>query len=193
MMDFLMQLLLIGGIAFLVSTLALGLTTWLVVRKVRRSGVIHRTRENGLMTARTLSGDSSIRRLATLRRNLQRSTQATARSLAAAGSAGHPLGDLPAVAADLERAHVSLQESIRIAEEEPDRQVRVSHATRFSKQAETLNDLSAQLRQSLLQLSDDVGTGAVQDASAHLKLEVAGLKAWSTTYTSAPRNRTTAA
>ncbi|WP_026817972.1 hypothetical protein [Arthrobacter castelli] len=192
MTEFLTQLLLVGGIVLLTSTLVFALSTWFVVRKVRRSGIVGRMKEAGLMRMRALSGDSSVRQLAKLRLELHRSTEATGRSLAAARSAGHPLGDLPAVAADLERAHRSLQESIRIAEEETNRQTRMSHAARFRRQADKLTNLSAQLRHTLLQLSDDVGTGAARQAGEHLKLELAGLQAWSTSYTSAPRNRTTA-
>lgn len=193
MTDFLLQLLLIGGIVVLVSTLTLGLTAWVVARKVRRSGVIRRTKETGLLNARTLSSDSSVRRLAKLRLELHRSMQATDRSLAAARSAGHPVGDLPAVAADLHRAHLSLQDNIRIAEQESDRQLRTSYAARFGQQVDTLTGLSGQLRQSLLQLGDDVGTTATLNAGAHLRLELEGLQAWSTSYSSKPGKPTTAA
>lgn len=193
MTEFLLQLLLIGGIVFLVSTLALGLTTWLVVRKVRRSGVIRRTKESGLITARRLSSDASVRRLATLRRDLHRSMQATERSLAIARSAGNPVGDLPAVAADLHRAHRFLQDNIRIAEQEPNRQLRNAHTARFVQQADTLTGLSAELRQSLLQPGDDMSIGAARETGAHLKLELEGLQAWSTSYTSRPGNPSTAA
>lgn len=193
MTEFLVQLLLIGGIFLLVTSLALGLTAWFVVRRVRRSGVIDRTRESGRITARRLSSDTSVRRMAKLRHELHRSVQATDRSLAAARSAGHPVGDLPAVAADLHRAHLSIEDNIRIAEQEPDRQVRASHAARFRQQADTLTGLSAQLRQSLLQLGDDVGTSASLNAGAHLRLELEGLQAWSNSYSPKPENPTTTA
>ncbi|HET8795578.1 MAG TPA: hypothetical protein VFM62_04295 [Arthrobacter sp.] len=193
MMEFLLQLLLIGGIVVLVSTLALGLTAWAVIRKVRRSGVIGRAKETSLVTARTLSSDSSVRQLAKLRLELHRSVQATDRSLAAARAAGHPVGDLPAVAADLHRAHHSLQDNIRIAEQESNRRLRASYVARFRPQADTLTGLSAQLRQSLLQFGDDVGTSATLNAGAHLKLELEGLQAWSNSYSSKPGNPTTAA
>ncbi|WP_026533656.1 hypothetical protein [Arthrobacter sp. H14] len=192
MMEFLLQLLLIGGLLLLVSALTLGFTAWVVVRKVRRSGIIHRTRENGLMAARSLSSDTGVRRLARLRLELYRSVQATDRFLAAARSAGHPVGDLPAVAADLNRAHLSLQNNIRIAEQEPDRHVRASHAVRFRQQTDTLTGLSAQLRQTLLQLGDDVGSSATLNAEAHLRLELEGLNAWRDSYSSKPGNPTTA-
>lgn len=177
----------------LVSAAALGLTTWLVIRRVRRSGVIGRTKETALMTARTLSADSGVRRLAKLRLELHRSVQATERSLAAARSAGHPVGDLPEVAANLYSAHHWLDDNIRIAGQEPTRQGRAEHAGRFAPQVDTLTRLSAQLRQSLLQLGDDVGASATRSAGAHLRLEVEGLQAWSNSYTSRPANGTTTA
>ncbi|GAB3517332.1 hypothetical protein GCM10027402_00520 [Arthrobacter monumenti] len=188
-----MQLLLIGAILLLVSALALGLTAWVVIRKVRRSGIIRRTKETGLLNARALSSDSSVRRLAKLRLELHRSMQATDRSLAAARSAGHPVADLPAVAADLNRAQLSLQNNIRIAEQESDRRLRVSYAARFAQQVDILTGLSSQLRQSLLQLGDDVGNSATLNAGAHLRLELEGLRAWSDSYGSKPGNPTTAA
>lgn len=191
--EFLGQLLLVGGIIFMVSTALLGLATWLVVRKVRRTGVIRRLKDEASMTARTLSGDGSVRRLAKLRVELHRSIKATERSLAAAYSAGTPVGDLPAVAAELHRAHRSLEDNIRIAEQEPDRQLRVAHGTRFGKQVDKLTELSAQVRQSLLQLGDDVGNSAASSAGTRLKLELEGIQAWSSSYGTTPENRTTTA
>lgn len=186
--DFLLQLLLIGGTVLLAAGLALTVTSWLVIRRIRRSGSLLRGVETGVLTARSIAGDGGIRQLARLRLKLRRSGQATQRSLEAAAALGVPVGELPVVAADLGRAERSLENQLRLAEREPDRRVRLELARGIRGQVDAVTGHSAQLRKSLLELGNDVGAAQISRAGARLSFEVDVLNAWRSSYGSRQRN-----
>jgi hypothetical protein len=176
------QILLIGGAVVAAMGLAFAVTCWLVVRRIRRSGVVQRGVRKGSMVVRSVAADDAGRKLARLRMQLERSSEATVRSLAAADAQGRPLGDLPAVAANLARAERALDEQLHLAQREPNPQLRKTLVPGLSEQVERLSGLSAELRQSLLQNGHTVSTSQIERVSTHLALEVDALRTWNTAY-----------
>lgn len=180
--DILMQLLLLGGVTLLVIGLGFALATWLIVRRLRRSGVVQRSFSNGVLTARSYAVDDGVRRIARLRLDLRRSGQATRRALDAASGSGGPIGELPMVAEDLFRAERALEDQLRLAEREPDRQLKRDLANRIGEQVQSYGTLSADLRRSLMHAGQPVGGAEIQRASTHLTREINVLQAWSKAY-----------
>ena len=178
----LVQLLLIGGATLLVIGLGMALATWIIVRRLRRSGVVQRSFSNGVLTARSYAVDDGVRRIARLRLDLRRSGQATRRALDAATGSGGPIGELPIVAEDLFRAEQALENQLRMAEREPDRQLKRDLAGRIGEQVQSYGTLSADLRRSLMQAGQPTGANEIQRASTHLTREINVLQAWSKSY-----------
>lgn len=180
--DFIMQLLIFGGVTLLVIGLGFAVATWLIVRRLRRSGAVQRSFSNGVLTARSYAVDDGVRRIARLRLDLRRSGQATRRALDAAAGSGSPIGELPIVAEDLFRAERALENQLRIAEREPDRQLKRDLAGRIGEQVQSYGTLSADLRRSLMQAGQPTGANEIQRASTHLTREINVLQAWSKSY-----------
>jgi len=178
----LMQLLLIGGATLLVIGLGMALATWVIVRRLRRSGVVQRSFSTGVLTARSYAVDDGVRTIARLRLDLRRSGQATRRALDAASGSGGPIGELPAVAQDLLRAERALEDQLRLAEREPDKQLRRDLAKRIGEQVQSYNTLSADLRRSLMHAGQSTGGTEIQRASTRLTREIGVLQAWSKSY-----------
>lgn len=116
MVDAVVQVAFIGGAVLLGLGLMATAATWLIIRRVRRSGIVRRSVDQGATRVRSFSTDGASRELAKLRLELQRSTQATRRSVASALAQGCPVGELPAAAEDLGRAELALTDQIRLAE-----------------------------------------------------------------------------
>lgn len=180
--DTLMQLLLIGGVALVIVGLGTVLATWLIVRRLRRSGVVQRSFSSGILTVRSYAIDDGVRRVARLRLDLRRCGQATQRALAAALAQGGPVGELPAVAEDLFRAERTLEDQLRLAEREPNRLLKRELAGRIGEQVQSFCGVSAELRRSLMQAGQSLEDPQIQRASSSLTREISVLKAWSKSY-----------
>lgn len=176
-------LMLLGGTVLLVFGMAAVLSTWLVVRRIKRSRRLRNGWRQGRLTVRSLAADDAGRRLARLRLMLHRSAEATERTLAAAGTHGRPAGDLPAVAATLARAERTLDEQLRLAEREPDPALKRILAGRLDEQVRRAAALAAELRQTLLLAGDSIGDAQLERASRHLALEADALRTWNHSYT----------
>jgi hypothetical protein len=174
--------LLFGGAMLLAAGLAAALSIWLVVRRVKRSRRLRGGWHKGTLTVRSLAADDAGRRLARLRIQLCRSAEATERTLAAADAHGRPVGDLPAVAANLARAERTLDEQLRLAEREPDPALKRSLAGRLDEQVGRAAALAAELRRTLLLAGDSIGDAQLERASRHLALEADALRTWNRSY-----------
>jgi hypothetical protein len=177
-----LQLLLFGGAVLGVLAIGAATGTWLLVRRVRRSGVLRRRIERGSSRLRSFSMDASARELARLRLELERSTDATRRSVAAAIAQGSPAGDLAATAEDLTRAEAVLCERIALAEREPNRALRGDLARGIGEQVNSLCALSAELRRTLLEVHQVSGSRQLDRASTRLTMEIGALKTWNAAY-----------
>lgn len=173
---------LIGGTMLLIFGMAAVLSAWLVVRKVQRSRRIRNGWTKSTLTVRSVSGDDAGRRLARLRIQLHRSAEATERTLAAADTHGRPVGDLPAVAANLARAERTLDQQLRLAEREPHPALKQTLAARLDEQVRRACALAAELRQNLLLAGDSISDAQLERASRHLALEADALRAWNRSY-----------
>ena len=177
-----LQLLLFGGAVLGVLAIGAATGTWLIVRRVRRSGVLRRRIERGSSRLRSFSMDASARELARLRLELERSTDATRRSVAAAIAQGSPTGDLAATAEDLTRAEAVLCERIALAEREPNRALRQDLARGIGEQVSSLCELSAELRRTLLEVHQVSGGRQLDRATTRLTMEIGALKTWNAAY-----------
>lgn len=177
-----LQLLLFGGAVLGVLALGAATGTWLIVRRVRRSGILRRGIERGSSRLRSFSPDASARELSRLRLQLERSTDATRRSVSAAIAQGSPTGDLAATAEDLTRAEAVLGERIALAEREPNRALREDLARGIGQQVNSLCDLSAQLRRTLLEVHQVSGSRQLDRATSRLTMEIGALKTWNAAY-----------
>jgi hypothetical protein len=177
-----LQLLLFGGAVLGVLAIGAATGTWLLVRRVRRSGVLRRRIERGSSRLRSFSMDASARELARLRLELERSTDATRRSVAAAIAQGSPAGDLAATAEELTRAEAVLCERIALAEREPNRALRGDLARGIGEQVNSLCALSAELRRTLLEVHQVSGSRQLDRASTRLTMEIGALKTWNAAY-----------
>lgn len=177
-----LQLLLLGGAVLGVLALAALTGTWLMVRRIRRSGILRRRIERGSSRLRSFSTDPSARELARLRLQLERSTDATRRSVTAAVAHHAPAGDLAATAEELTRAEAVLCERIALAEREPDRALRAELARGIGEQVTSLCELSAQLRRTLLEVHQVSGNRQLDRATARLTMEIGALRSWNAAY-----------
>ncbi|WP_323959396.1 hypothetical protein GC088_12790 [Arthrobacter sp. JZ12] len=182
MLEGILQLFLFGAVTLGVLALAAATGVWLIVRRVRRSGVLRRRIDRGASRMRSFSTDPSSRELAKLRLQLENSTDATRRSLSAAGSQGYTVGDLSATAEDLTRAEAVLCERISLAEREPNKALRADLAKGISTQVNSLCELSAQLRRTLLEIHQVSGNSQLERATSRLSLEIGALQTWSAAY-----------
>ena len=182
LVDVLVQVMLVGGTILVLGALALTLTTWLVIRRIRRSGVVRRTADRGALAVHAVAGDATGRRLARMRIGLRRSAEATGHALEAAVAQGRPVGDMPFVAERLARTGRLLDEQLQLAEREPDRALKRALAAGLDAQVEQHERLGAQLRESLLQPGFTVGLAQLGETASRLSLEVDALQAWDRGY-----------
>lgn len=175
MPEFVEVLLWIGGIG--VATAAVGVgSVWYGVRRLTRSKGLRRRIEQGELNVRALSSDPTIREVAKHRLAMRRSSEATARALEAAKEARRPVGDLPQVAADLDRAYREMDDDLRVVENEPDAARRHRLLTDLLPDIRTHERLSGDLRRSLLH-SRSGSTTSLQRAADDLMLEAQALSA----------------
>lgn len=177
-----LQLLLFGGAVLGVLAIGAATGTWLIVRRIRRSGILRRRIRRGSSRIRSFSTDASSRELARYRLQLERSTDATRRSLSAAIAQGSPAGALAATAEDLTRAEAVLGERIALAEREPNRVLREELARSIGSEVDSLCDLSAQLRRTLLEVHQVSGSRQLDRATSRLTMEIGALKTWNAAY-----------
>jgi hypothetical protein len=182
------QILLIGGTVVLALGLAFALSCWLVVRRIRRSKKVRQSMRKGQLMMRVATGDPSKRQLARLRMQLQRSAEATERSLAAASGQGRPVGELPAVALNLSKAERALDEQLHLAEREPDPQLRKVLIPGLQNQVQELCGLASELRQSVLETGHTVSNARMQQVGSHLAMELDALQTWNQSYSSRQRH-----
>lgn len=163
-----------------------GIAGWFVVRKVRRSRVIERTRDRGMLAARAYAPDRLTREPARLIGELKRSSRATHLALQEASEQGRPVGDLPRAAAEIDRAAASLENMLRTADREPNRQLKEELTTDLAAQAKALDELSAELRRSLLKTSRSIDTRQLDQATTRLRGEISAMGTWRDTYGNRP-------
>jgi hypothetical protein len=182
------QILLIGGTVVLALGLAFALSFWLAVRRIRRSKKVRQSMRKGQLMMRVATGDPSQRQLARLRMQLQRSAEATERSLAAASGQGRPVGELPAVALNLSRAEQALDAQLHLAGREPDPQLRKVLIPGLRDQVQQLCGLASELRQSVLETGHTVSNAHMQQVGSHLAMELDALQTWNQSYSSRQRH-----
>jgi len=159
-----------------------GVAGWLVVRKVRRTRIIERTRDRGMLAARAYAPDRLTREPARLIAELKRSSRATHLALAEAAAQNRPVGDLPRAAAEIDRAAESLENLLRTADREPNRALKQEWTADLGAQARALDELSANLRRCLLQTSRSVDTLQLEQATNRLQHEISAMATWRDTY-----------
>ncbi|MEG9249391.1 hypothetical protein V6S67_14985 [Arthrobacter sp. Soc17.1.1.1] len=159
-----------------------GVAGWLVVRKVRRSRIIERTRDRGMLAARAYAPDRLTREPARLIGDLRRSSRATHLALAEAAAQGRPVGDLPRAAAEIDQAADSLENLLRAADREPNRALKQEWTTDLAAQARALDELSADLRRCLLHTSRSIDTLQLEQATNRLRTEISAMTTWRNSY-----------
>ena len=180
--DALTQVVLVGGAVMLVLGLAAVGSLWYVVRRVRRSRRLRRGVDRCRLTVRAVTGDDAGRWLARMRLEVQRSVDATERAIGAAQAQGAPVGAMPSVAANLVRAGHQLDEELRLAEIEPDLELRHAWVAWLTDQVAEHGRLCADLRRSVFSATMATGPAHLARAGDHLALEVEALQAWGTSY-----------
>ncbi|MGC5615810.1 hypothetical protein [Georgenia sp. Z1491] len=169
-------LLWIAGIGAATTAVGVG-SVWYGVRRLSRSKGMRRRIEQGELNVRALSSDPTVREVAKHRLAMRRSTDATDRALEAAREAGRTVGDLPQVAADLERAYREIDDDLRVVENEPDAGMRHRLLTDLLPDIRTHERLSGDLRRSLLHSRSSSSTPALRRAADDLMLEAQALGA----------------
>ncbi|MCK6210204.1 hypothetical protein KZX45_06560 [Georgenia sp. EYE_87] len=180
--DVLAQVVLVGGAVMLVVGLAAVGSLWYVVRRIRRSRRLRRGVDRGRLTVRAVTADDAGRRLARMRLEVQRSVDATERAIGAAESQGAPVGAMPSVAASLVRTGHQLDDELRLAEIEPDAELRRAWVAWLTDQVAEHARLCADLRRSVFSATMATGPSQLTRAGDHLALEVEALQAWGTSY-----------
>lgn len=180
--DALAQVVLVGGAVLLVLGLAAVGTLWYVVRRIRRSRRLRRGVDRGRLAVRSVTGDDAGRRLARMRLEVQRSVDATERAIGAAQAQGAPVGAMPSIAANLVRTGQQLDDELRLAEIEPDAELRRAWVAWLTDQTAEHGRLCADLRRSVFSATMATGPSHLTRAGDHLALEVEALQAWSSSY-----------
>lgn len=179
--------LVLGGTAVAGTTAVVG-GVWYGVRRLKRSTRVRRTVDRGSTTMRALTGDSSTRTLAAQRLRVERSLDATRQSLQAAQDARRPLGELPALAAELRVAGESLSQQLRVAEAEPTPEVRAHLAGELTANTERFLRVSADLRAATVTGGHTRTESELDALESRLGVEVDALQAWDDVYGRARRH-----
>lgn len=182
MIEVFVEALLVGAGVLTALGAGTGVAGWLVVRKVRRSRIIERTKDRGMLAARAYSPDKLTREPARLIGELTRSSRATHLALAEATAQGRPVGDLPRAAAEIDHAAASLQNLLRAADREPNRTLKQEWTADLAAQARALDELSADLRRCLLQTSRSIDTLQLEQATNRLRTEISAMSTWRDSY-----------
>lgn len=181
--DTVAQVVLVGGAVMLVLGLAAAGAVWYLVRRIRRSRRLRRGVERSRLTVRSVTSDDVGRRLARMRLELQRSVDATERAIGSAQAQRAPVGGMPSIAASLVRTGHQLDDELRLAEAEPDPELRRMWVDWLADQVTEHHRLCADLRRSVLDATMAAGPDQyLARTSDHLMIEVQALEAWGTSY-----------
>ncbi|PFG39590.1 hypothetical protein ATJ97_2101 [Georgenia soli] len=181
--DTVAQVVLVGGAVMLLLGLAAAGTVWYLVRRIRRSRRLRRGVERSRLTVRSVTGDDVARRLARMRLELQRSIDATERAIGSAQAQRAPVGGMPSIAASLVRTGHQLDGELRLAEAEPDLELRRMWLSWLEDQVTEHHRLCADLRRSVLDATMAAGPDPyLARTGDHLMLEAQALEAWGTSY-----------
>ncbi|WP_043499314.1 hypothetical protein [Georgenia sp. SUBG003] len=183
LVDAMAQVVLVGGAVLLVLGLATVGGVWYLVRRIRRSRRLRRGVERSRLTVRSVTADDTGRRLARMRLELQRSVDATERAIGSAQAQGAPVGGMPSIAASLVRTGHQLDDELRLAEAEPDPQLRRMWIDWLADQVAEHHRLCADLRRSVLDATMAAGPDHhLARTSDNLLIEVQALQAWGSSY-----------
>lgn len=181
-MDAFLQLLMVFGIILLLMGLTSTALLWLAVRRIRRSGLMRRAADNGVLTLHSLAMDRTVREPARLALELRRSNQANRRALTEAVQRGWPVGNLPAAAEELERAAASVGDHLRMADREPNRALKRELTADLARHVRSLEGLSVDLRRCLLRGSGSMDRLELERSGARLNMEISAMHSWLTAY-----------
>lgn len=177
-MEGFLQLLMILGSVMLFMGLASSVLVWLAVRRIRRSGIVRRAADNGVLTLHSLARDKTVREPARMALELRRSNQANRRALNEAIQRGWPVGNLPDAADELEQAAAALGEQLRIADREPNRGLKRELSADLTHRVRLLEGMSVDLRRCLLRSSVSVDRMELERAGARLSMEISAMHSW---------------
>lgn len=181
-MDSLIEILALGVGILTATGVGTALAGWVVVRKVKRSRILQRAAGNSVLAAKSFAPDKAIREPARLIGEMRRSSRATRGAIDEATRQGWPVGHLPQAAQDLDRAMLSLENQLRIADREPNRALKSEWTADLAQQARALDGLSADLRRCLLQTSRSVDQLQLEQASSRLTAEISAMQSWRSSY-----------
>jgi hypothetical protein len=181
-MEGFLSILLILGSVMLVLGLASSVLVWLAVRRIRRSGIVRRAADNGVLTLHSLAMDRTVREPARLALELRRSNQANRRALNEAVQRGWPVGNLPDAADELERAAAALGDQLRIADREPNRALKRELSADLTHRVRALEGMSVDLRRCLLRSSVSVDRMELERSGARLEMEISAMHSWLGSY-----------
>lgn len=183
LVDMVAQVVLVGGAVMLALGLAAVGTLWYLARRIRRSRRLRRGVERSRLTVRSVAGDDVGRRLARMRLELQRSVDATERAIGSAEARRAPVGGMPSIAASLARTGRQLDDELRLAEAEPDLELKRVWTGWLADQVSEHHRLCADLRRSIFSATMAAGPDHhLARTSDHLMIEVEALQAWGTSY-----------
>ncbi|WP_026533354.1 hypothetical protein [Arthrobacter sp. H41] len=134
-MDSLIEILALGVGILTATGVGTAVAGWVVVRKVKRSRILQRAAGNGVLAAKSFAPDKAVREPARLIGEMRRSSRATRGAIDEATRQGWPVGHLPQAAQDLDRAMLSLENQLRIADREPNRALKSEWTADLAQQA----------------------------------------------------------
>ncbi|MFC7404066.1 hypothetical protein [Georgenia alba] len=186
LVELLGRVLLIGVGALAVIGLLGVAATWYLVRRIRRSRRLRRGLDRGRLTVRSVAADDVGRQVARLRLQVQRSSAATERALAAAELRAAPVGAVVPVVEGLRQAGEQLDRELALAESEPDAELRSMWAGLLADKVTEHQRVSAALRRSLVDAAASAAPDQLGRAADHALIEVEALTTWSRTYRTGP-------
>lgn len=173
---------LVAGGTAVAGTAAVAGSVWYGVRRLRRSRRVRRGLDRGSTVARALTSDASGRRLAGMRLRVERSIDATEQTFRNAAAGRRPTGQLPAIAGELRESGRDLSEQLRVAEADPDPQIRARLAQEFDEPVERFLRISGDLRAAAVAGGRELSGTRLGEVSQRLGLEIAALEVWDPVY-----------
>lgn len=168
--------------------LVAGLGIWLLVHRVRRSGVLRRLQdrafgivEDGGLRARARAGDGLSRELAHQRLRLRAALNSTAHAVAEART-HRPVGELPDILVTLTEAGRVLDGQLRTAEREPDPGARRTMSDALNGQLETIERTARDIRTALAGSAIPLAEAELGQVTGRVEVENRILAAWNTAY-----------
>ncbi|GAA4429084.1 hypothetical protein GCM10023169_30970 [Georgenia halophila] len=185
--EFLLGVLLVGGGIAVVLGLVGIAGLWYVVRRIRRSrrsDQLRRGIHRGRLTIRSVTADDVGRQLARLRLQVRRASEATERALAAAEVRKAPVAAVTPVVDGLRGVGEQLDHELRLAEAEPDPELRRMWTGILADKVDEHQGLCADLRRSLVDVAVNAGPDQLDRTAGLAMLEVEALNTWGRTYRS---------